>query len=94
MSRRIRVQLEVVSGSLLGMPVVLDLPDEVVARLRSEAEHRGVTFEQLITELAGALPTRNDDRSVPRLAFVASGASKSGITDKIDDLLADGFGRS
>lgn len=76
------------------MAVTVDLPEEVVARLRSEADRRGLTFDQLIIDMAEALTTRTDGEVSPRLTFVASGASGSGVTDKIDDLLADGFGRS
>lgn len=76
------------------MAVTLDLPEEVVARLRSEADRRGLTFDELIIEIAESFTTRTDGEASPRLAFVASGASASGVSDKIDDLLADGFGRS
>lgn len=76
------------------MAVTFDLPDEVVARLRDEAERRGLTLDELIVEVAESFADRNDDVRTPRLGFVASGASASGITDRIDDILADGFERT
>lgn len=73
------------------MTVTVDLPDELLAVLRAEAESRGVTIETVITEslsehLRGSKPRRH-------LAFAGIGASGRGLSDRIDDLLAEGFGR-
>lgn len=78
--------------TLHGVSVTVDLPSEVVARLRAEAARRGVTIEVVIAELADQLPTAMDStRST--LAFVAAGASAGGITSHMEQSLADGFGR-
>ncbi len=72
--------------------VTLDLPAEAEARLQAEANRRGITLDQLVAELANQLPAESD---TPRrkLAFVGMGSSQAGITQRIDELLADGFGR-
>ena len=74
--------------------MTVDLPAPVLARLRAEAARRGVRIDEVIAELAGQLPA---DEHAPggarRLAFVAAGASEFGITPRLDELLADGFGR-
>ncbi|MFD0746898.1 hypothetical protein ACFQ1L_37535 [Phytohabitans flavus] len=74
------------------MSVTLDLPDDAVERLAAEAARRGTELADVIAALAAQLPPAG--RPVGRrLAFVAAGASASGITPKMDELLADGFGR-
>jgi hypothetical protein len=70
------------------MSLTLDLPDEVVRRLTAEAERRGAR----IVDLAAQLPPA-DGSAHRKLAFVGVGASDTGITPHIDELLADGFGR-
>lgn len=78
------------SGDTLDlMTMTLDLPAEAQAKLETEAARRGITLDQLVTELAAGLPA---DAPRRKLAFVGAGASKSGITHQIDELLADGFG--
>lgn len=75
------------------MTVSLDLPADALARLRAEASRRGVEIDVIVAELASQLPgekARTEHRS---LAFIGAGASAHGISDRIDDLLADGFGR-
>ncbi len=52
------------------MNATLDLPAEALARLQSEAIRRGITVDQLVTDLANSLPT--DD---PLEAFIGSGSS-------------------
>ncbi|WP_462203093.1 hypothetical protein [Frankia sp. CcWB3] len=74
------------------MRLTLDLPDEVVRRLTAEAERRGASLVEVIADLAAHLPPAAP-QSRRRLAFVGAGASAEGITARIDDLLADGFGR-
>jgi len=73
--------------------VTLDLSADVVARLQDEATRRGVSIDEVITELAARLPA--DATPVPRrtLAFVSAGASAAGITTRPDETLAEGFGR-
>jgi hypothetical protein len=75
------------------MPVTIELPAEVHARLSAEAARRGITLDQLIAALAEHLPARRTETPRRKLAFVGAGASKEGISHQIDKLLADGFGR-
>lgn len=67
------------------------LPDELDARLRNEADRRGITISELTREAIeahlGGPPARR------RLLSAASG--NSGYTDtseRIDEILAEGFG--
>jgi hypothetical protein len=76
---------------MVPVSVTLDLPDELVRRLTAEAARRGKDLADVIADLAAQLPTADQPRR--RLAFVAAGASASGITPHLDDTLADGFGR-
>lgn len=71
--------------------MTLDLPDDALQRLTAEAERRGIALSDVVTDLAARLPKAGTGRR--KLAFVASGASKSGITPRIDALLDEGFGR-
>lgn len=74
------------------MSVNVDLPAEALRRLEAEAARRGVSIDVVIAELADTLPAQ-PERGRHRLAIVGVGASGSGISHRIDDLLADGFGR-
>jgi hypothetical protein len=74
------------------MLVRVDLPDEALRRLEAEAVRRGVIIDVVIAEFAAGLPLASSgQRRKP--AFVAVGASERGITDRLDDILAEGFGR-
>lgn len=73
------------------MSVTLDLPDDVLARLTAEAKRRGVELSVVIADLAAQLLPADQPRR--RLAFIGAGASTSGITPRIDQLLDEGFGR-
>lgn len=79
------------------MTLTLELPAEAQARLEAEATRRGITLDQLVAQIAESFPVDAAPGKVRqkarRLAFVGAGASDTGITDRIDDLLADGFGR-
>jgi hypothetical protein len=79
-------------SSLESMPVTVELPAEALRRLEAEATRRGVSIDEVIAELAARLP---GEASGPRRrpAFVAVGASEHGITDRLDEILADGFER-
>lgn len=59
------------------MSVPLDLPDDAMARLRAEADRRGVSVDELVTEFAAALPlrVRSGER---RLSFIGIGHSGRG----------------
>lgn len=75
------------------MTLSIDLPDEALARLRAEAVRRGASIDEVIAELAGQLPAQPAEGGRRRLAFAGAGAAARDITHRIDDLLADGFGR-
>lgn len=76
------------------MPVTLDLSDEAMARLRAEADRRGISVDELVDELAAGL-TPETSESLPRkLRFFAIGRSTSGRSAAdADEMLAEGFGR-
>lgn len=59
------------------MNVTIELPAEAKARLEAEAARRGVTLDQLIAELAAALPVED-----PLEAFIGCGSS--GRTEPFD----------
>jgi hypothetical protein len=73
------------------MSVTVDLPPETLRRLEAEAERRGLSIDDVIAQLVAKLPV-GSGRTPRRPAFVAIGASEHGITDRIDDTLAEGFG--
>jgi len=74
------------------MSLTVELPAEAIRRLQAEATRRGVSIDDVVAELAAALPVES---SGPRRnpAFVGVGASEHGISDGIGESLADGFGR-
>ena len=68
----------------------VELSDEVLARLRSEATRRAVTVETVIAELAARLPREGEHR----FSFMGIGAS--GTTDtaeRHDDVIRDAYAR-
>jgi hypothetical protein len=75
------------------MTVSIELPAQILARLRAEAARRGVTIDEVIADLADQLPADHAAQRRGSLPFVGAGASHHGITGRIDELLADGFGR-
>ena len=75
------------------MNVTIDLPEDALARLETEARRRGVSIDLVIAELTEALPAK---ASAPpqTLSFVGIGSSTSGrYARDTDEILADGFGR-
>jgi predicted transcriptional regulator len=69
------------------------LPDDLDARLRHEAERRGVTVSQLTREAIEALL----DAPKGRRKLLAAGAGASGHTDiseRIEEILASEVGSS
>ena len=74
---------------LAAMTVTLNMPDELVERLQAAATARGISAEELAIELLveAATPKRR------HLAFAGIGASRHGISHRIEELLPDGFGR-
>lgn len=74
------------------MSVTVDLPAEALQRLEAEASRRGVSIGVVIAEFADTLPVERPPGR-RRLAIVGVGASGEGTSHRIDELLADGFGR-
>ena len=76
------------------MPVTLDLSEEALARLRAEANRRGITLDALISEMAAALPRASEGAQPRKLRFVAVARSTAGRhAAEADEMLAEGFGR-
>jgi hypothetical protein len=75
------------------MTVTVELSEDVLARLRAEADRRGVSIDLVIAELSRSLPTQtpSPQRSY---SFIGLGSSTSGRgASETDELLAEGFGR-
>ena len=76
------------------MPVTIDLSEDMLARLRAEAERRHLSMDAVVEELAATLPAERTAEVRCRLSFVALGSSVSGQrAQDADEMLADGFGR-
>jgi len=58
--------------------VTIERPAEAQARLEADARRRGITFDQLIPELAARPPERQDDGPRRALGFVDIGSSADG----------------
>jgi hypothetical protein len=74
------------------MTVTVDLPEDVLARLGTEALRRGVSIDLVIAELATALPAEH----LPArrtFSFIGLGSSSSGRFARADEILAKGVGR-
>lgn len=70
------------------MSVTLDLPD-AMARLRAEAERRGVSLDELVAELAAAFPAEPPPVG-RRLSFIGIGHSgRSDLGRRHRDVRAD-----
>lgn len=72
----------------------IEISSEVLDRIEAEAARRHVSASDVLAELADSLPPVQTDGNRVTPAFVAAGSSGVGISDRIDELLADGFGRS
>ncbi|MDJ0770489.1 MAG: hypothetical protein QNJ12_16975 [Ilumatobacter sp.] len=76
------------------MSMTVNVPDDVARRLEAAAAARGVTVEELAAEvLTQNAPAVEAAPRRRRLGFVGIGASEHGISHRVDELLADGFGR-
>ena len=73
------------------MTVTLELPAEAQARLEAEATRRGITVDQLVTELAAGLPAKQDETAGTLDEFFGSGDSgdPSWASRDIHDLRAE-----
>ncbi|HKY16336.1 MAG TPA: hypothetical protein VJM33_15525 [Microthrixaceae bacterium] len=72
----------------------ISVPDELARKLEAAAAARGTTADALATELleGHVLDDAPTPRRRPRL--VGIGASDGGTSHRIDELLAEGFGKS
>jgi plasmid stability protein len=74
--------------------MILNVPDDVGRRLRAAADARGLSVDAFAAEVLGdALREEPAERPRRHLSFAKIGASEGGISHRMDDLLADGFGR-
>jgi hypothetical protein len=73
--------------------MVIPLSDEAAARVSAAATARGVSVVEIVEELTTTLPAIAPTAPRRRLALAGIGATEHGITTRIDDDLADGFGQ-
>lgn len=71
----------------------IEISNDVLDRIEAEAARRHVTPSEVVTELVDTLPQVRSDNQRNAPAFVAAGESGAGISNRVDELLADGFGR-
>ena len=57
------------------MSVTIELPDDALARLRAEAERRGVSIDVIVAELADRLPAQPTPNATRPLSFIGIGDS-------------------
>ena len=72
----------------------ISVPDELARRLEAAAVARGTTADALATELLEGHVLDDIPPSRRSLRLIGIGASDGGTSDRIDELLAGGFGRS
>lgn len=82
------------------MSMVIKLPDELARRIEAVAAARGENAEDVALEALGSSPMLAPESSAGaqpvrrRLALAGIGSTGGpGISTRIDELLADGFGR-
>ena len=75
----------------------VELPDALAAKVVSLASKRGMTVDAVVVEAVeqavSAAPTAEAVPPRRRLALSGVGSSTSGLSHRIDELLAEGFGR-
>ncbi len=81
-------------GTMYGVKrTTIYLPDDLKARLETTAQAEGRTEADVIREaLAKSLDSRMPPR--PRLPLAAPTGEQTNWAEKVDEILADGFGRS
>ena len=84
-----------VGRRLFYMSMIVTVPDGVARRLEAAAAARGISVDEIATEvLAAHTPEPSYPMQARRhLALTGIGASGHGLSHRIDELLADGFGR-
>lgn len=65
--------------------VLLDLPDELVARLRAEAETQHTTVEQILAQhIAANPPTQTEAPRLSAASFWGVGAGRAGAHGSVE----------
>lgn len=84
-----------VGRRLFVMSLIVTVPDDVARRLEAAAAARGISIDEIATEvLAAHTPEPSHPMHARRqLALAGIGASGHGLSHRIDEMLADGFGR-
>ena len=84
-----------VGHRLFGMSMIVTVPESVARRLEAATAARGISVDEIATEvLAAHTPEPSHPMQVRRhLALTGTGASGHGLSHRIDEMLADGFGR-
>jgi hypothetical protein len=72
----------------------IEISSEVLDRIEAEAMRRHVSLSDVLADLADSLPPVRTENGRATPVFVAAGESDAGVSNRIDALLADGFGRS
>ena len=76
------------------MAMVIELSEKTAERLNVAAAARGVSPTDVVDELVAGLPEAEPVLAGRRrLALAGIGETEHGITTRIDEQLADGFGR-
>jgi hypothetical protein len=77
------------------MSMIVTVPESVARRLEAAAAARGISVDEIATEvLAAHTPEPSHPMQARRhLALAGIGASGHGLSHRIDEMLADGFGR-
>jgi hypothetical protein len=75
------------------MAMVIELSELAAARVSAAAAARGVSETEIVEQLAATLTVSPSAAPRRRLALAGFGATEHGITTRIDDDLADGFGQ-
>jgi hypothetical protein len=67
------------------MTLSIDLPDEALARLRAEATRRGVSIDEVVTDLAETLPDEGAPRR--RLSFAGTLEAEEDFAERSEEIL-------
>jgi hypothetical protein len=76
------------------MSLTVELPDEALRRLETEAARRGVSVDEVITELVAQLPggERTEPASGHRFSFTGIGASgRADGSERHAEIVRDAF---
>ena len=79
------------------MSMSVELPDGLAAKVATEASKRGVTPDAIVVEAVEHALAPPSSHAISggrrRLALSGIGSSTFGLSDRIDELMAEGFGR-